>query len=75
LTHVATNCFSRDISTFTYPLGNYQLRLNLAGVQDLAGNSSTNTSLWLGSWQHERFAVHGLITNRVVTPTAWYVSK
>src|SRR5262249_27716238 len=70
LTHVATNLFLiGGISSFTSPLGNYLLKLNLAGIQDLAGNGSLNTVTM--SWARGSTNVAPsieAITNRVVPP-------
>ena len=70
LTYVSSNLFLLGgISNSTYPLADYQITLNLAGVQDLAGNSSTNTVVmsWVRSTTNVAPSLD-LITNMVVTP-------
>ncbi|PWU11941.1 MAG: hypothetical protein C5B50_22285 [Verrucomicrobia bacterium] len=50
LTFVSSNSFLLgNLTSYTFPLGTYQVALNLAGVQDLAGNQTTNvvTMSWV----------------------------
>src|SRR6185369_14383366 len=70
LTHVATNFFLLGgLSSFTAPFGAYQLTLNLAGVQDPAGNSSTNrvSMAWVRGTLNVAPALDP-VTNWVVAP-------
>ena len=70
LTYVSSNQFSLGgISAFTSVLGSYQVTLHLNGVQDLAGNSSTNavTMSWVRGATNVVPVIYQ-ITNVVVTP-------
>ena len=72
LTSVSSNVFLvGGLGSFTQPLGSYQLTLNLSGVQDLAGNTATNTVVmsWLRATTNVAPSLD-LIPNLVVAPDA-----
>ena len=70
LTYISSNSFLLgNLAAYTVPLGTYQVTLNLSGVQDLAGNQTTNvvTMSWVRGTQYLP-PVIAQITNVVVTP-------
>jgi len=70
LTYSVSNIFVLgNLAAYTQPLGTYQVSLNLAGVQDLAGNTNTNvlTMTWVRGTTNQP-PVLTLITNLVVPP-------
>src|SRR5262249_43604771 len=51
LTYQSSNTFLLgNLAAYTAPLGNYQITLQMNGIQDLAGNQSTNVITM--SWVH-----------------------
>ena len=69
LTYVSSNaCLLGNLSFFTAPLGTYQVSLYLDGIQDYAGNQSTNVVTM--SWTHgtQLLPVITQVTNMVVSP-------
>ena len=70
LTDISSTQFHLDnLAVYTAPLGTYQVTLNLSGIQDLAGNTTTNQIVM--TWIHATTnlpPVLANITNLVIPP-------
>ena len=69
LTYVSSNVFLLgNLASFTAPVGSYQVSLYLTGIQDFAGNQTTNVVTM--SWTHgvPPVPVITQVTNMVVSP-------